>query len=480
MTEKLKNRWVYAICAIFIVLNSVLIAYEFYWLAIIPAFVLVALLYFFALDKLLLLITFLTPIAINIRDFDVGFGISIPTEPLMAGVLLLYIINQLRKPSIEYKFLTHPVTIAIIINLTWIFITSLTSEYPLISFKSLIVRLWFIIPFYFLGVQLFKKQKNIKLFTWAYIIPLMGVVIYTTVRHASYGFDSEIAHWIMDPFFNDHTAYGAVLSFFIPVSFGFIFLKDLNRFQKMWMIGAFIVLIIGLYLSVSRASWVSVAAAIGVFVVIKLRIKFVWIFSATALVLILFFTFQTEIINKMAKNKQDSSADLAEHIKSISNITSDASNLERLNRWQSAIRMFKEKPFWGWGPGTYQFVYAPFQHSQDKTIISTNAGNKGNAHSEYIGPLAESGVLGMLTFLAIIAAIVYTALRVYKRAADPRIRYLCLLYILGLFTYFVHGTLNNFLDTDKAAVPFWGFAAIIVAMDIYYAKQEKSELKAKE
>ncbi|MCF8296564.1 MAG: O-antigen ligase family protein [Saprospiraceae bacterium] len=476
MTEKLKYSWVYGICAIFIVLNSVLIAYEFYWFSLIPVLALVVLMYFYALDKLLLLITFLTPISINIRDFDVGFGVSIPTEPLMAGVLLLFIIKQLWKSGFENKFLKHPVTVTLIVYLTWMFITSITSEYPLISFKFFISKLWFIIPFYFIGVQLFKNKKNINLFTWLYIIPLIGVVIYTTVRHASYGFDSAIAHWVMEPFFNDHTAYGAILAMFIPVSFGFIFLNDLSRFQKMLAIGAFVILMMGLYFSISRAAWISVAGAIGVFAIIKLRIKFIWVFSAVAIVVILFFSFQNQIIDKMAKNKQDSSADLAEHVKSISNITSDASNLERLNRWQSAIRMFKERPFWGWGPGTYQFIYAPFQLSKNKTIISTNAGNKGNAHSEYIGPLSESGVLGMMTFLAIIVAIVYTALRVYKRAADPRIRYLCLLYILGLFTYFVHGTLNNFLDTDKAAVPFWGFTAIIVAMDLYYEKRVEKDI----
>ena len=39
---------------------------------------------------------------------------------------------------------------------------------------------------------------------------------------------------------------------------------------------------------------------------------------------------------------------------------------------------------------------------------------------------------------------------------------------LGLFTYFVHGVLNNYLDTDKISVPFWGGIAIIVAIDIYH------------
>ena len=42
--------------------------------------------------------------------------------------------------------------------------------------------------------------------------------------------------------------------------------------------------------------------------------------------------------------------------------------------------------------------------------------------------------------------------------------------ILALTTYFTHGILNNYLDTDKASVPFWGFIAILVAIDVYHSK----------
>jgi len=27
--------------------------------------------------------------------------------------------------------------------------------------------------------------------------------------------------------------------------------------------------------------------------------------------------------------------------------------------------------------------------------------------------------------------------------------------------------MNNFLDTDKASAPFWGFIAVLVVLDIY-------------
>ena len=189
--------------------------------------------------------------------------------------------------------------------------------------------------------------------------------------------------------------------------------------------------------------------------------------------LVLFFAFKVEILDKLEKNKQDASANFIEHIQSISNITSDASNLERINRWQAALRMFSERPLVGWGPGTYQFEYAPFQHANEKTIISTNFGNKGNAHSEYIGPLAESGILGFLGMVFLVITVIYTGLKVYKKSDNYPSRLLALSITLGLITYFVHGLMNNFLNTDKASVPFWGLVAIIVTLDVYYLSDEK-------
>ena len=52
-----------------------------------------------------------------------------------------------------------------------------------------------------------------------------------------------------------------------------------------------------------------------------------------------------------------------------------------------------------------------------------------------------------------------------------------MMLMLGLVTYFTHGVLNNYLDTDKASVPVWGFIAIIVAIDIYFAPNSKEKEK---
>lgn len=51
---------------------------------------------------------------------------------------------------------------------------------------------------------------------------------------------------------------------------------------------------------------------------------------------------------------------------------------------------------------------------------------------------------------------------------------------LALISYFIHGFLNNFLDTDKLSIPVWGCMAIIAVMDLYGNEMEwdKPQIKA--
>ena len=116
------------------------------------------------------------------------------------------------------------------------------------------------------------------------------------------------------------------------------------------------------------------------------------------------------------------------------------------------------------------FQYAPYQLAADKTSISTDFGDLGNAHSEYIGPLVESGVFGTLSFMLICILTLITGFRVYKKLDDQRLKQTVLFLLLGYITYLVHGTLNNYLDTDKASALFWGFTAIFVSLDLSLKK----------
>lgn len=473
-----KHFGVIAIVLVYLAVDLIFTVREIYYLNLIPVVLFIIVLAFVRLDILYFIIIFLTPLSIPLIEYLPSSPIDfyIPTEPLLFGVMIVFIFKMVRGGIVDRRIFNHPISYAIYLNLFWIFITSITSSMPLVSFKFLLARIWFIITFFYLAVYIFRNTKNISVFIWCYAIPMMIVVIFSTYRHLGYGlYDKEVAHWVMNPFFRDHTSYGAILAMIFFALGGVIFRHGTNIALRFLYYVGFLLLGTGIILSYTRAAWLSVILSFGILIVTLLKIKFRYLFLVGVLALLYLAGQRVELIHKLEQNRQDSSADLAEHVQSISNISTDDSNLERLNRWNAAIRMFKERPVFGWGPGTYMFKYAPYQLSKNKTLISTDFGDRGNAHSEYIGPLAESGVIGSLSFILIAILGIMTGYKVYHKLDDKRLKQLVLAIILGLITYLAHGVLNNFLDTDKASALFWGFLAVFVSLDIYYLPNQEKD-----
>ncbi len=423
------------------------------------------------------IVLFFVPLSFPLKEIATGlsFNMFLPTEPLMAGLLVLFIWKMFIDQGFDKKVLKHPITQIILIQVLWIVITAITSTMPWVSLKFLVSRFWFIAVFYLMASQMFRNPGNIRKFIWVYLIPLAFMIIIITLKHSQLGlFDQKASNPAVDPFFNDHTLYGAIMALMVPVAFGYLAISKMNWLKK---VGVFIVLALlltGLLFSYSRAAWISLIGGIGVYGLVFFRIKGRTVLFGFLVVLAAFMIFGKTLLMKMEKNDQDSSDNLTEHVQSISNISTDASNLERLNRWSSAIRMWAEKPVFGFGPGTYMFQYAPFQKDSQKTIISTNAGDGGNAHSEYLGPLSEMGLIGALLVLVLVIYSIRTGILTYYRIKDRELKMVVISVTVGLITYYAHGIMNNFLDTDKASAVVWGFTAIIVALDIYSRTQDST------
>jgi O-antigen ligase len=470
------HSWLIVIGVLFLLTNGVLYVYkDFYLLNLLPIALLAMYALFFKLDYLFLFIAFFTPLSINLEDLG-GLGIYLPTEPLLVLVMFVFLYKQIKgNVDRDVRIVNHPISMAIYFHLSWIFITSLTSELPIVSLKFLLMKMWFFIPCYFFGIWVFRKDiKNAKRFLWAYILPLAFVLVFTLIKHSLHGFSEEIGHWIMSPFFKDHTSYGAIIALFYPILIFFVTDKEYSPITRGLIFMVLLIFTVALFYSYTRAAWLSIVAAGGVYLLFVFKIKFSYLLTIATVAGVFIALNFTEIQYMLRKNDAEhTTEDFGERIESMSNVSSDASNLERLNRWNAAFKMFAQRPLVGWGPGTYALVYAPFQAPEDETIISTNFGDGGNAHSEYLGPLCEQGVPGLMSTLWLVVAIFYTASKVYLRLTDEKLKRLVMMLLLSLVTYFTHGVLNNYLDTDKAAVPIWTFVAIIVVIDVYHSRQAK-------
>jgi O-antigen ligase len=440
------------------------------WLLILPVFVigLTAALYYPWFYGILVLITVALSVPLSYFYQNLSFDLFLPSEILIMGLLILLIFMFLNKYNFDKTLLKHPITIAILVYLFWMLITSMTSSMPLVSMKHFLARLWFIAAFYFFAFELFK-QKPARINHWVILFAISTtiVIVFALGRQYYYGIGiKKIAYWAAHPFYKDHTSYGALLAMFLPFLIGFSFSGLFTKWKRVSLGLLTLIFLAATVFSYTRAAWVSLLGALCVYVVIRLRIKlYVWAVLFVVMS-ILGVVLSNHVVFHLEQNKQESSVEISKHVRSISNISNDISNLERINRWKCAYRMFEEKPVFGFGPGTYMFNYAPFQMYADKTPISTNSGDLGNAHSEYLGVLSESGILGFITFLAIVVLTSITAIRLYYRLDEPMLKLWVMGAYIGLVTYFLHGIVNNFLDTDKISLPFWSFMAIIVFVDI--------------
>ena len=463
---------------VFAVANAILLLKDFYYLSLIPLAGLVLLLFITRFETGLMCMALFTPFAINIALMP-KMELSMPVEPMMILFTLMFFFRALASRGYDTRLLKHPVSLLMIASMVWMLITACTSKLPLVSLKYWLARLWFVVPFFFAAAQIFRNPKRIREFFWCYAIGLIAVVSIATAKTVGNFSDLQTLHRVMQPFYNDHTAYGCVIALFVPAAFYFIFSRNSKGWGRLLSLAIMSLLLVGLFFSYCRAAWISVLGAIGVYVLIRMGMKVKWMVMLFGLVVGVFFVYQSDVLYKLGKNHQDSSYDLAGQIKSISNISTDASNLERLNRWASALRMWKESPVIGCGPGTYQFLYASYQRSYQLSTISTNAGNLGNAHSEYIGPMTEQGVPGVALVIALFMTTFATGVRVYRTAGNRQVADMALAFTLSLLTYYIHGVFNNFLDTDKLSVPVWAFTAVIVALDVYN-KPEAAEAQPTE
>jgi O-antigen ligase len=474
-----ENKWILGISFLFVGLISYLILNDQAIFALAPLALMAVFCAIYYTEYAFLGIAFLTPLSVNIEEFTEGVGLYLPTEPILFGLMIMLVMMQVRKAIIPSHVWRNPIVLAVGFYLLWTLVTSITSTNPTASFKFLLARLWFIVPLLMFGPIIFKKKKNIDRFLWLFSSAMVIVIIYTLIIHSTYGFGEQEGHWVMWPFFKDHTIYGSTVAFVTPLLFGLYFSKKHAPLVQLVLIALIGITLIGLFFSYTRAAWLSLFAALAVLAVIKLKVKFKYLAMLAGIGLIFLYISWDGIQIELERNKlEHTTEEFGDKLQSATNVTTDASNLERINRWSCAIEMFNARPVFGFGPGTYAFEYARFQEPENTTIISTTNGDGGNAHSEYLGPLSEMGLLGLISMLLIVAAIFYKSITLYIKwpPEDKKTRTLLLAMIMSLVAYFVHGTLNNYLDTDKAAVPIWMMCAIFIALEAQLPKKKNSEL----
>lgn len=426
-----------------------------------------------------LLLFFLVPLSQRLIIPGTGMQLSFPSELMIttvSGCLILYTILK----GVKTEIWKHPLTIILLIDTLWFVITCFTSTDLEVSFKRAFMRINYILFAYLFMAHWFKDKKQLLKPSIFYIVGFLPTIYFILKKYSHFDFLPQVSSYVCKPYFDDHTIYAASLVFLFPIVLLLLIKRDFFTQKKMakTILIPFItiVFLIAIYFSFSRAAWLSMVLGLVFFFLLQLKVKPKYYLFGLVTITALIFSLKDTIYNNMAQNEQVShNGDVGDHITSVTNVSNDASNLERINRWVCAYRMFQAKPLFGFGPGTYQFEYVKFQTSAFRTYISSNNGDAGNAHNEYLTYLSESGLIGFLTFLSLVLTTLYLGIK-NSLQTTGYIWWVNNAFITGLATYFFHGLFNAFIDQEKIALLVFSAIAVVVAIDLYHKNHKDEKL----
>ncbi len=480
MNLSLDIKRLYAIVGIFFAYCMAAVYFDVYLALAFPAIILFGWVTITKPKYILYFLAFATPLSVHLLDERYSsVNLSLPTEPLIIFLFTGVLLKMLKSKKLIVPEVTMMLSILILADFSWMAITALTSTMPIISAKYVLMKSWYIGIFYFLLTRYFRNETVAKKFIWSFIVSVVILSLYTLIIHASGGFSRAYAYTAMRPFLPDHGMYAACISFVVPVLFIFTIhgrQMGYSSALRIVCLVLFLFMVLAVAMSFTRASWLSLAISLALYFVFLLNLRFKHLLLIALVAVGGILANMNYLLTDLSRNKNESDDNIENHLQSVGNVSSDQSNLERLNRWGSGVRMWEEKPIIGWGPGTYTFQYGQFQLPHEMTIISTNLGELGGIHSEYLRPLAESGFLGTV-FLVLIVITVFSIAFKHQRVLRGSTRYLSIAVFLGLVTYFAHGVLNNYTEFDKIAVPFYSFMAVLTAIEINlrHAKKDSQE-----
>lgn len=443
------------------------IALEAWWPAGVPAALLVCWLSIVDFRRIYFLMLACIPLSIEM-ELPGGLGTDLPSEPLMWLLTLVAVFWFLRHwRMVNGRFLRHPVTLTLLIHLSWTAVCVITSSDFLVSFKFLLAKGWYVIVFYFLAAHLLQDEKDFKELLWWFFVPLLIAVLSVLARHAPSGFSFKEVNFVMGPFFRNHVMYACLLAVFLPfVWYGAYWYRKYSG--AWWLLAAGIVIFIaGINFAYTRAAYVALLAAAAIYWLIRRRLIRIslLVFSIAFAGLVILVTSRDNWLEFAPDYERTVTHTRFDNLLEATTKLEDISTMERVYRWVAAAYMIQDRPFTGFGPGNFYFNYQKYTVSSFKTYVSDNPERSG-IHNYYLMVTVEQGMPGLVFFLIFCLAVIFKGQQVYHRTPHTGRRRVLVAALLSFMLIAMLMLMNDFVETDKIGSLFFICAAIIVNMDL--------------
>jgi O-antigen ligase len=286
---------------------------------------------------------------------------------------------------------------------------------------------------YFMAVNYIKEKKQMeRLVVTMLIVCLIVCVI------AIYQIPSGVR--VSAPFEGkegEPNTLGGYLVLLLSIVLGLLFHNYGAKKEKFLLGGLVFFILIALAGTLSRSSWLALGPMLLALIWFSQR-KFVVIIPLILLLIVSAFLLPTAVRERalytVAQKAEEGQV-------KVGGIRIDTSTSARLISWQTVLtRDFLEQPLFGYGITGYAFVDA-----------------------QYPRVLAETGLLGLFFFLALLTAI-YRNARQTRRlyTEDPFYIGISTGYLAGFVAMLTHGIGANTFIIVRIMEPFWFLTAIII------------------
>jgi putative inorganic carbon (hco3(-)) transporter len=342
--------------------------------------------------------------------------------------------------------------------------------------------LYLLLAFYCLRTRQDVARLLLALFASAFIVTLQGLAQYFLFRHSLVLETDGVRR--VHALFGSANNVGLFFDYSLPIGMALLITghREVFGFLRSWgvrtLIGiALIPMLLVLYLSQSGGAWVAIACSTLFVVLLSLRSRKMLLFTCLGLLVVLLaggFVLRHQIIDFLNRHVS---------INGVSTLT------KRLYLWESALKMIRDRPLFGFGMDNwlcyysantvcvdpvmnlhhYWVLYIPGTHTftglSDEPTLS-------HPHNIFLHVWVSMGIFGLLAFVAVLALITWlftrilNTLRVVGGEMRDHLRWMTVGVGGAILAGMIQGQVDSSFLAQDMAFCFWSLVTALLLLRV--------------
>ena len=220
--------------------------------------------------------------------------------------------------------------------------------------------------------------------------------------------------------FGTHEALGSFLMLMLPITASMAIFDRKDEKRRLAAQAISLIIVVCLAFSQSRSGWIGELVALGVLAALATRF-YTTKNAAPRQKLIAVLPFAAFLaIGVFIVAVSGSGMDVQQRLGTLGSGSTDLSMHQRLQLWHAALVMIAAKPIFGWGLGSFPYIASRFTTvALPAGFVASNGANLTNiAHNYYLQTAAETGLVGLGLYAAMLVTFFVVGLRALKGMKD--------------------------------------------------------------